>query len=183
MRWNLKNKLGIFFVVIMLAAGVGMGVLYTISITTQERLISGASQANAGIQVSGKDGMDNVLLVRELQAALLEQMLQWKNFLVRGQFQDTRQKYEQELVKGDARVTAMLAAAQRAFVNDLAIIERLQNIAGEYDGFKRQMGTARGMMAFHDSYIEGIRAADQYTGDRGKETIVMTRKLAEHIAI
>ena len=181
MRWNLKNKLSFFFVFIMLAAGVGMGVLYTISINTQEQLISGTRQANEGIQVTGEDGIDNVLLVRELQTALLEQMLQWKNFLVRGQFQDMRQKYEQELVKGDVRVTALLGAAQRAFANDTASIERLQNIAGEYDGFKKQMGTARGMMEFHDSYIEGIRAADQYTGDKGIETIAMTRKLAEQI--
>jgi methyl-accepting chemotaxis protein len=181
-RWNLKNRLGFFFVFIMLAAGVGMGVLYTISINTQEQLISGASQANEGIKVSGEDGIDNVLLVRELQTALLGQMLQWKNFLVRGQFQDMRQKYEQELVKGDVRITAMLGAAQRAFAHDAASLEQLQKIGGEYDGFKRQMGTARGMMEFHDSYSEGIRAADQYTGDKGTEAIAMTRALAEQIA-
>ena len=182
MRWNLKNRLGFFFVFIMLAAGVGMGVLYTISINTQEQLISGASQANEGIKVSGEDGIDNVLLVRELQTALLGQMLQWKNFLVRGQFQDMRQKYEQELAKGDVRITAMLGAAQRAFAHDAASLEQLQKIGGEYDGFKRQMGTARGMMEFHDSYSEGIRAADQYTGDKGTEAIAMTRALAEQIA-
>ena len=182
MRWNLRNKLGFFFVFIMLAAGVGMGVLYTISINTQEQLISGASRANEGIKISGEDGIDNVLLIRELQTALLGQMLQWKNFLVRGQFQDMRQKYEQELAKGDTRITAMLGAAQRAFANDAASLAQLQKIAAEYDGFKRQMGTARGMMEFHDSYSEGIRAADQYTGDKGTEAIAMTRALAEQIA-
>lgn len=181
MRWNLKNKLGFFFVFIMLAAGVGMSVLYTISINTQEQLISGASRANENIRVSGEDGIDNVLLVRELQTALLGQMLQWKNFLVRGQFQDMRLKYEQELEKGDVRITAMLGAAHRAFAHDGANLEQLQKIAAEYDGFKKQMGTARGMMEFHDSYIEGIRAADQYTGDKGTEAIAMTRKLAEQI--
>jgi len=181
-RWNLKNKLGFFFVFIMLAAGVGMGVLYTISINTQQRLISGASQATEGIKVSGEDGIDNVLLVRELQTALLGQMLQWKNFLVRGQFQDMRQKYEQELAKGDTRITAMLGAARRAFAHDAASLDQLQKITAEYDGFKRQMGTARGMMEFHDSYSEGIRAADQYTGDKGTEAIAMTRALAEQIA-
>ncbi|MHB1183179.1 MAG: methyl-accepting chemotaxis protein [Desulfobulbia bacterium] len=182
MRWNLKNKLGFFFVFIMLAAGVGMGVLYTISINTQQRLISGASQATEGIKVSGEDGIDNVLLVRELQTSLLGQMLQWKNFLVRGQFQDMRQKYEQELAKGDTRITTMLGAARRAFAHDAASLDQLQKIAAEYDGFKRQMGTARGMMEFHDSYSEGIRAADQYTGDKGAEAIAMTRALAEQIA-
>ncbi|MHB8988726.1 MAG: methyl-accepting chemotaxis protein [Desulfobulbia bacterium] len=159
-----------------------MGVLYTISINTQERLISGASRANEGIKISGEDGIDNVLLVRELQTALLGQMLQWKNFLVRGQFQDMRQKYEQELAKGDTRITAMLGAAQRAFADDAASLEQLRKIGAEYDGFKRQMGTARGMMEFHDSYSEGIRAADQYTGDKGTEAIAMTRVLAEQIA-
>jgi hypothetical protein len=178
----LKNKLGFFFVFIMLAAGVGMSVLYAISINTQERLISGASRANENIQISGEDGIDNVLLVRELQTALLGQMLQWKNFLVRGQFQDMRQKYEQELAKGDVRITAMLGAAQRAFGENAASLAQLQKIAAEYDGFKRQMGTARGMMEFHDSYSEGIRAADQYTGDKGTEAIAMTRALAEQIA-
>ena len=182
MRWNLKNKLGFFFVFIMLAAGAGMSVLYAISINTQERLISGASRANENIQISGEDGIDNVLLVRELQTALLGQMLQWKNFLVRGQFQDMRQKYEQELAKGDVRITAMLGAAQRALGEDAASLAQLQKIAAEYDGFKRQMGTARGMMEFHDSYSEGIRAADQYTGDKGTEAIAMTRALAEQIA-
>ena len=182
MRWNLKNKLGFFFVFIMLAAGAGMSVLYAISINTQERLISGASRANENIQISGEDGIDNVLLIRELQTALLGQMLQWKNFLVRGQFQDMRQKYEQELAKGDTRITAMLGAARRAFAHDAASLDQLQKIAAEYDGFKRQMGTARGMMEFHDSYSEGIRAADQYTGDKGAEAIAMTRALAEQIA-
>lgn len=69
MRWNLKNKLVFFFVFIMLAAGAGMSVLYTISVTTQERLISGARRANENIQIYGEDGIDNVLLIRELQAA------------------------------------------------------------------------------------------------------------------
>ena len=182
MHWNLKNKLGFFFVFIMLAAGAGMSVLYTISVTTQERLISGARQANEGIQISGEDGIDNVLLIRELQAALLEQMLQWKNFLVRGQFQDMQAKYAQALEKGDVRITAMLGASQRAFAHDGATLAQLQKIGGEYDGFKRQIGTARGMMEFHDSYSEGIRAADQYTGDKGTEAIAMTRALAEQIA-
>lgn len=182
MRWNLKNKLGFFFVFIMLAAGVGMGVLYTISVTTQERLISGASRANEGMQVSGEDGMDNVLLIRELQAALLEQMIQWKNFLVRGQFTNMRAKYEEEMAKGDVRITAMLGAAQRAFAHDGASLGQLQKIAGEYGGFKRQVDVAKGMTAFHDSYAEGIRAADQYTGDKGLEAIIMTRALAEQIA-
>lgn len=182
MRYGLKLKLGFFFVFVMLAAGVGMGVLYAISVTTQERLIFGARQANEGIQVSGEDGMDNVLLVRELQAALLTQMLQWKNFLVRGQFADMRVQYEQELVKGDARISAMLNAAQRAFAHDGAILAELRKITAEYDGFRQQMDTAKGMMAFHDSYSEGIRAADQYTGDKGTEAIAMTRALAERIA-
>lgn len=182
MRWNLKNKLGFFFVFIMLAAGAGMAVLYTISVATQEQLINGARRANAGIRVSGGGGMDNVLLVRELQAALLEQMLQWKNFLVRGQFTNMRDKYEEEMVQGDARITVMLDRARSVFANDGENLGQLQKIAGEYGGFKQQVDVAKGMTAFHDSYAEGIRAADQYTGDKGLGAIIMTRALAERIA-
>lgn len=182
MQWNLKNRLGFFFVFIMAAAGVGMTALYSISASTQDHLIAGTRQANEGIKSSGENGFENVLLVRELQTALMNQMLQWKNFLVRGQFQDMRKKYEQELQQGDARVTALLDTTRAAFARDSAVLAQLEKIAGEYSGFKRQMGTGRGMMEFHDTYLEGIRAADQYTGDKGTESIAMTRALAEQIA-
>ncbi|MHB1378361.1 MAG: methyl-accepting chemotaxis protein [Desulfurivibrionaceae bacterium] len=182
MRWNLKNKLGFFFVFIMLAAGAGMGVLYTISINTQQRLISGASQATEGIKVSGEDGIDNVLLVRELQAALLEQMLQWKNFLIRGQFLDMRAKYAQELAKGDTRISAMLAAGQKALARDPAALDLLQRISGEYAKFKRQLVVGQGMIEFQEKYSDGIRAADQYTGDQVVQAVTLSRSLAEHVA-
>lgn len=48
-------------------------------------------------------------------------MLQWKNFLIRGRFQDMRAKYAQELAKGDTRITAILGAAQRAFAREKAM--------------------------------------------------------------
>lgn len=182
MRWNLKNKLGFFFIFIMLAAGLGMSVLYTISVTTQERLISGARQANEGIQISGEDGIDNVLLVRELQASLLEQMLQWKNFLIRGQFLDMRAKYAQELEKGDARITAMLGAGQKALARDPAALTLLQQISGEYDKFKRQLTVGQGMIEFQEKYSDGIRAADQYTGDQVVQAVTLARTLAEYVA-
>jgi len=181
-RWNLKNKLGFFFVFIMLAAGAGMGVLYTISINTQQRLISEASQATEGIKVSGEDGIDNVLLVRELQAALLEQMLQWKNFLIRGQFLDMRAKYAQELAKGDTRISAMLAAGQKALARDPAALDLLQRISGEYTKFKRQLIVGQGMIEFQEKYSDGIRAADQYTGDQVVQAVTLSRSLAEHVA-
>ena len=161
MRWNLKNRLGFFFVFIMLAAGVGMSVLYSISITTQEQLISGASQANKNIQLSGEDGIDNVLLVRELQSALLEQMLLWKNLLVRGKFQDMQAKYAEAFEKGDARIVAMLAAGQKALARDAAAQAQLQRITEEYDGFKKQKAIGQSMIGFQENYYDGIRAADQ----------------------
>ena len=182
MRWNLKNRLGFFFVFIMLAAGVGMSVLYTISVTTQEQLISGASQANKNMQITGEDGIDNVLLVRELQSALLEQMLLWKNFLVRGKFQDMQAKYAQAFEKGDARIVAMLAAGQKALAQDAAAQAQLQRISEEYDGFKKQKDIGQSMIGFQENYYDGIRAADQYTGDKGTQAITMTRALAEQIA-
>jgi len=181
-RWNLKNRLGFFFVFIMLAAGVGMSVLYGISVTTQEQLISGASQANKNIQLSGEDGIDNVLLVRELQSALLEQMLLWKNFLVRGKFQDMQTKYTQEFEKGDARIVAMLGAAQKALAQDAESQAQLQKISEEYAAFKKQKVVGQGMIGFQENYYDGIRAADQYTGDKGTQAIAMTRALAEQIA-
>ncbi|MFH1020826.1 MAG: methyl-accepting chemotaxis protein [Pseudomonadota bacterium] len=182
MRWSLKNKLGFFFVFIMLAAGAGMSVLYAISINTQERLISGASRANESIRISGEDGIDNVLLVRELQTALLEQMLQWKNFLIRGQFQDMRAKYAQELAKGDARIVAMLGAGEKALARDPAALQLLQQISGEYDKFKRQLTVGQGMIEFQEKYSDGIRAADQYTGDQAVQAVTLSRTLAEHVA-
>ncbi|OGQ86628.1 MAG: hypothetical protein A2512_11200 [Deltaproteobacteria bacterium RIFOXYD12_FULL_56_24] len=182
MRRNLKNRLGFFFVFIMLAAGVGMSVLYTISVNTQEELILGARQANEGIQVSGENGIDHVLLVRELQAALLEQMLQWKNFLIRGQFLDMRAKYAQELAKGDVRITTMLGAGQKALARDPAALQLLQQISGEYDKFKRQLTVGQGMIEFQEKYSDGIRAADQYTGDQAVQAVTLARTLAEHVA-
>ena len=182
MHHSLKLKLMFFFVFVMLAAGAGMSVLYAISVTTQERLIAGTRQTNEGIQRSGEVGMANVLLVRELQSALLNQMIQWKNFLVRGQFTNMRTRYEEEMARGDGRIVAMLAEARRAFAGDGAVLADLQKIAGEYEGFRQQVEVAKGMTAFHDSYAEGIRAADQYTGDKGTEAIAMTRVLAERIA-
>ncbi|MEW6595424.1 MAG: methyl-accepting chemotaxis protein [Thermodesulfobacteriota bacterium] len=182
MRHSLKVKILFFFVFVMVAAGAGMGVLYAISVTAQERLIQETSRSNAGIQTSGKDGMANVLLVRELQTALLNQMLLWKNFLVRGQFTNMRTQYEEEMAAGDARIIAMLEAVRRAFAGDGSSLDQVRKIAAEYDGFRQQVEVAKGMTAFHDSYAEGIRAADQYTGDKGREAIAMTRALAEQIA-
>ena len=190
MQYSLKQKLIFFFVFILLASGVGMSTLHLISISSQRGLISAANTGSDRVRevASGsikelhyavEDGIDTVLLVRELQTALLTQMMQWKNLLLRGQFQDMQQKYAQELNNGDARIGAMLEAMKKALVNDGEAMAILGKIEDEYRGFKRQMGTAQGMMAFHDSYLEGIRAADQYTGDKGGDAIAMSRALAE----
>ncbi|MGV1098383.1 methyl-accepting chemotaxis protein [Thiovibrio sp. JS02] len=193
LKFDLKGRLAIFFVVILFAAGAGMTFLYGISIKTQNELVVAARQASeevlgAGtaslrqLSLSSDDGMDAVLLVRELQAALLDQMLQWKNFLIRGQYKDMREKYIQALQKGDTRITAMLAAAQKALGQDREAEKILAQTAEEYAGFKTQMEVATGMMEFHDTYSEGIRAADQYTGDKGLHAITLTRTLAKHVA-
>ncbi|MFZ5773877.1 MAG: methyl-accepting chemotaxis protein [Thermodesulfobacteriota bacterium] len=190
MQYTLKQKLVFSFVFILLAAGLGMGVLHSIALSTQRGLIGAAEQGSGQVREAAagsikelrfavEDGIDTVLLVRELQTALLTQMLHWKNFLVRGQFQDMRQQYEQELGKGDGRIVAMLAAAKKSLAADREAMSMLNRIEEEYTGFKRQMGTAQGMMAFHDTYIEGIRAADQYTGDKGGGAIAVARELAE----
>jgi len=193
-RWNLKNKLGFFFVFIMLAAGVGMGVLYTISVTTQERLISGASQANEGIKVFGEDGIDNVLLIRELQTALLGQMLQWKNFLVRGQFQDMRLKYEQEMVKGDTRITAMLGAAQRAFVRRhqehdgrrFQLFGQAQNplVAGVDEAAELQFAAVDGRVS--DPFVglcRNVIGVAAGAADRGAEGAIRALEVVQRVAV
>jgi len=193
MKFDLKMRLAVFFLVILFAAGVGMTVLHNISIRTQSELVTVAQQGNEAIReavgasmrelvFTSDDGMDNVLLVRELQTALLDQMLHWKNFLVRGQYKDMREKYLQAMENGDVRITAMLAAARKSLQGDREAEKILAQTAEEYAAFKKQMEVATSMMEFHDTYSEGIRAADQYTGDKGVHAIVLTRTLAKLVA-
>ncbi|GEM_PF-1892943 len=193
MKLDLKARLGMFFVVILLAAGIGMLVLYNISVRSQEALVAAARQANEEILGVGnasmrqltftsEDAMDTVLLVRELQSALLEQMLQWKNFLIRGQYQDMREKYGAALSRGHTRITAMLAAIEKSLGADDEALKLLAQTAAEYEAFRKQMEVATGMLDFHDTHSEGIRAADQYTGDKGTQAIVLTKALAMKVA-
>lgn len=193
MRLDLKKKLGLFFVITMLAAGAGMTMLYKNSLHSQVQLQHASDLAQVNIQQKTvqtmeelrnavDDGVANILFVRELQSALLDQMLNWKNFLVRGQFQDMHKKYEAALQKGDVRIVAMFAAVQKSLAGDPAALKMLAEAKAEYDGFKKQMVVGTGMMEFHDTYSEGIRAADQYTGDKGSHAITLTKSLAEHVA-
>lgn len=193
MKLDLKKKLGIFFVITMLAAGAGMTMLYENAVHSQARLLSASQFAQQDVQQKNvqtiqnlqnavDDGVGNILLVRELQASLLDQMLIWKNFLIRGQFQDMRKKYEDALEKGDLRIAAMYQAVHKALAHDPEDLKLLEEVKVEYEGFKKQMQVAVGMMAFHDTYSEGIRAADQYTGDKGSHAITLTKTLSERVA-
>lgn len=191
MKLDLQLKIGLFFAFILLAAGGGILTLHNFAMDAQTLLAQTTIQANTRIQTaSGQaidslqktagQGMEHVFLVADLQAAFLDQMLQWKNYLVRGQFKDMREKYLTIITDGDRRITTMLSEVQKVFRDDPEGLKIITQITGEYKNFQKQAEVARGMMAFSDSYAEGIRSADQYTGDRGVATIGLIRKLARH---
>ncbi len=193
MKLDLQLKIGLFFAFTLLAAGGGILTLSRLAMDAQTHLAQTTLQANTRIQTaSGQaidslqktagQGMEHVFLVADLQAAFLDQMFQWKNYLVRGEFKDMREKYLTIITDGDRRITTMLGEVQKVFRADPEGLKLLTQITGEYKNFQKQAEVARGMMAFSDTYAEGIRSADQYTGDHGVATIGLIRKLARHAA-
>lgn len=194
MKIDLQLKIGFFFAVTLLAAGGGIHSLYRLAMESQATLAQAALRTNGQIQVTegrtfatlqktAGQGMENLFLVTDLQAAFLNQMLQWKNLLVRGQFKDMREKYLAIIKEGDDRIATLLAKVQGVFHDDPEGLKLLAQIGSEYQNFQKQAEVARGMMEFQDTYVEGIRAADQYTGDRGVATIALIKELARHAAL
>ncbi len=193
MKLDLQLKIGFFFAFILMAAGGGILTQYRIAMNAQQLLAQTTLQGYTHIQAaSGQaittlkntagQGMENVFLVAELQAAFLDQMLQWKNFLVRGEFKDTREKYLAIIKDGESRITSLLTKVQEVFQGDPEGMKLLEQIITEYKNFQKQAEVGRGMITFQDTYVEGIRAADQYAGDKGVTTIDMIRRLAKHAA-
>lgn len=191
MKLDLQLKIGLFFAFILLAAGGGILTQYRIAMEAQTNLAQTTAQANRRIQTASNQainslqetsgqGMASGFLVAEVQAAFLEQMLQWKNFLVRGEFKDMRERYLRIIKEGDSKILVLFAKVQEVFLGDPEGMKLLEQITAEYQKFQKQVEVARGMMAFQDTYVEGIRAADQYTGDRGVATIGLIRELARH---
>ena len=193
MKLDLQLKIGFFFAFILLAAGGGILTQYRIAMEAQKVLAqttlhantllqSASDQAINTLQKTEGQGIANIFLVAEVQAAFLDQMLQWKNFLVRGEYKDTREKYLTIIKGGDLRITTLLGELQKVFDGDPEGMKLIDQITTEYQKFQKQAEVARGMMAFQDTYVEGIRAADQYTGDRGVSTIDLIKELAKHAA-
>ncbi len=191
MKIDLLLKITLFFAFTMISAGVGIASLHRISMGSQAHLADSFNQANVTLQASGSQalttlrrsadkGMETVFLVADLQVAMLDLMLQWKNLLVRGQFKDMRERYLALMDQGDQRVTEQLTKVQGAIGDDPAGQEILGRIVAEYHNFQKQVAVATGMITFADSHGEGARAADQYSGDQGVATIALVRELAVH---
>lgn len=193
MKIDLQLKIGFFFACTLLAAGCGIFSLYRLTMESQTSLAQVALHSNAQIQATDArtfdtlkktagTGMENIFLVADLQAAFLNQMLQWKNFLVRGQFKDMHEKYLAIIKEGDIRISMLLTEVQGVFYDDPGGMRLISQIAAEYEKFQKQAGVAKGMMEFSETYAEGIRAADQYTGDHGIATIGLIKELSRHAA-
>lgn len=193
MKLDLQRKIVFFFAFSLLASGGVIFSLFRLAMEVQSNLAQTALRTNTQIQVSDSrafatiqqtagDGMKDVILIADLQAAFLNQMLQWKNLLVRGGFKDMREKYLAIIKDGDGRITTLLAKSQEAFHHDPEGMKILDHIAAEFTKFQQQTEVARGMIEFNESYYDGIRAADQYTGDRGVATIDLIKELARHVA-
>jgi methyl-accepting chemotaxis protein len=193
MKIDLLLKISFFFAFTLISAGVGIASLHRISMDSQSELAGSFTHANAQVQASGTHavstlrnsadrGMKNVFLVADLQVAMLDLMLQWKNLLVRGQFKDMREKYLDLVAQGDQKISAQLVNVKEAIADDPAGQEILDRIVSEYQNFQKQVEVAKSMMMFADTHAEGARAADQYSGDKGMATIALVRELAVHAA-
>lgn len=193
MRLDLQHKIILLFAFTLLAAGGVILSLNRLNMEAQARLAQTALRTNTQIQVSNSrtittiqqtsgQGMKNLFLIAELQATCLNQMLQWKNLLVRGGFKDMREKYDTTIKDGDKRLGALLAQTRELFRDDPEGMKLIERITVEFTKFQKQAEVARGMIEFNDSYYDGIRAADQYTGDHGVATITLIKELARHAA-
>lgn len=191
MNSDLQLRVSFFFILTLLAAGGGIFTMSRFASHTQADLAQLALRSNSQMQITGDqalsmlnksagDGMSNVFLVNDLQDAFLDQMLQWKNLLVRGEFNDMRERYLTVLKDGNGRIAILLGQVKEVFINDPEAKQLVEQVEVEYLNFRKQVEVAQGMMAFHDTYAEGIRAADQYTGDRGVATIGLIKELAMH---
>ncbi len=193
MNASLKTKLGGAFTAAIIAALLSEALLATISKRSQHNIAEVANQTSIAIQhdveISLKQAQDDtaayfelVQEVRDLQAAFLVQMISWKNFLVRGRFEDMRRKYEEAMVKGDAEIMALEQEVRRRLTSLPAAIVLLDQAMAEYADLKKQVALGKTMMEFADSHEEGARSADQYSGDKGVATIAYLEELADVIS-
>ncbi|PLX50837.1 MAG: hypothetical protein C0613_02045 [Desulfobulbaceae bacterium] len=193
MTASLKTKLGGAFTAAIIAALVSTSLLATISTRSQRHLAQVGQESTAAIQLGVDDSYTETMAttadtfavmqdVRDLQATFLVQMINWKNYLVRGRFEDMRLKYEQAMVAGDRQIINLEQQVRRELAPFPDAIALLDKAMTEYADLKKQMALGKSMMEFADSHEEGARAADQYSGDKGVATIDLLTKLAKQIA-
>jgi methyl-accepting chemotaxis protein len=188
MNASLKTKLGGAFTAAIIAALLSEAIIAGISSRSQQNISQVAGQSSAtihqGVQLSLQESQDTnaasfelIQNVRDLQAAFLVQMLSWKNFLVRGRFEDMRTKYDKAMVASDADIL-ILEQLVRSRINTLPeAVALLDQAMSEYADLKKQIELGKTMMEFADSHEEGARAADQYSGDKGTATITYLKEL------
>jgi len=193
MKANLKIRLGFFIVLATIVGVIGIGVMFDISLHSQAGMGEMAKGVNHEIrEIAGQTfgvirqnaagDFEAVQLTRDLQAAFLNQLLAWKNYLVRGQFADMRDKYSKLYIQGDKDFKELAVRVESHLGEIPEAMELLKQIMSQYTYLDEQIRVAKGMMDFHDTYLEGARAADQYTGDKGLSTIQFLRKLSDVVA-
>jgi methyl-accepting chemotaxis protein len=193
MTTSLKTKLGGAFTLAIIAALISQILLAVVSSRSQQNIADVAGQTTDSIRLSMANSMqDNsrataasfelIQNVRDLQAAFLVQMISWKNYLVRGRFQDMRLQYETAMTGNDADIVALEEVVRAGIKNSPEAVALLDLAMAEYSDLKKQIALGKTMMEFADSHEEGARSADQYSGDKGLATIAHLRDLTALIS-
>ncbi len=188
MTASLKTKLGGAFLAAIIAALLSEAIIIGIAGRSQQKIVQVAGQSSSAIQQGVEHSLNEsesknsssfelIQHVRDLQTAFLAQMISWKNFLVRGRFEDMRIKYAEALVQGDADILALEQRVRQQISSSPQAVALLDQAMAEYADLKKQMELGKTMMEFADSHEEGARAADQYSGDKGTATITYLKEL------
>ncbi|MDA3786645.1 MAG: methyl-accepting chemotaxis protein [Deltaproteobacteria bacterium] len=189
MTASLKTKLGGAFLAAIIAALLSEAIIVGIASRSQQKIVQAAGQSSSAIQQGversfkeseskNSSSFELIQHVRDLQTAFLAQMISWKNFLVRGRFEDMRIKYAEAMVQGDADILTLEELVRLQISSSPQAVALLDQSMAEYADLKKQMELGKTMMEFADSHEEGARAADQYSGDKGTATITYLKELA-----
>ncbi len=193
MSVSLKIKLGGVFTATIIVALLSEAMLADISTRSQENIAQVASHSSSTIhrgverslqetQTKNSASFGLIHAVSDMQSAFLLQMVAWKNYLVRGHFDDMRSRYEKDMVAGDAHILALEQQVRAQILTNPEALNLLDQAMEEYAYLKKQIALGKSMIEFADSYDEGIRAADQYTGDKGISTIGYLKELTRVIS-
>lgn len=193
MTTSLKTKLGGAFTMAIIAALISQILLVAVSSRSQQNIADVAGQTTDAIRQAVESALHQTAAestayfeliqnVRDLQAAFLVQMISWKNYLVRGRFQDMRLQYETAMTGNDANILALEEVVRAGITNAPEAVALLDLAMAEYGDLKKQIAVGKTMLEFADSHEEGARSADQYSGDKGLATIAHLRDLAALIS-